>query len=150
MARSKRTLAETDANAGAAPAAKRVSTGKGKMKSKENDAPHLTAKDKTAAGIPHTCTRLRQHFLLGILQCKGSCLQGTGILYGQGSQGSRGRGWEDLDVHLSCSGQPVWNRQELCMRSICSCKPGRDVGRHQEWTRLAQRMGTGAIPTGSR
>lgn len=45
MARSKRALAEIDGNAEAAPALKKVSTGKSKARSKENDVPEPTANE---------------------------------------------------------------------------------------------------------
>ena len=49
MARSKRTLAEIDGNAEAAPALKKVSTGKSKARSKENDVPEPTANEPAAS-----------------------------------------------------------------------------------------------------
>lgn len=49
MARSKRALAETDANAEAAPPLKRVSTRKSKARVEENDVPDPTANDNEPA-----------------------------------------------------------------------------------------------------
>ena len=49
MARPKRTFAETDAKTRVMPALKRVSTGKSKARSKENDAPQSTVDENELA-----------------------------------------------------------------------------------------------------